>query len=205
MSGYPDHNNDGVPDYYQIPPQPYGQWQPPVKPQQPPTGGNNGAMAGVLGTIIIVLVAFLLWGKFTPPELAPDGPGPAPVQPIQPDGGGDVIVEPTPDKTPQGVEGTYLVVVSESKGRPQEQISALNQYAFWREYLPGQKMKWYLLDPNDNDATGYVEYGKTQNMDPPFILHVRGTEPLWLEKFPPDGYNPKKPDLSAYKNKIESQ
>lgn len=92
---------------------------------------------------------------------------------------------PDPDKaTPSQLAGTYLVVVSESQGRPVAEINVLNDDNFWREWLPENKMKFYLLDPQDADAESYLKAADRKGLQPPFICQVAGTQPLWFAGFP---------------------
>ena len=171
----------------------------PQKPKQP-------VAATLLGMLILGVLGYLLVDRF---GYQPVAPGPGPVidqsQPVEPDQKPDTT--PAPSFNP---DGTFVVVVSESKARPVDEVSALNQFDFWRRWLPDHGVKWYLLDPQDVDATTYLAYAKTQNQEPPFIIHVDKTRldgdkspVLWLEMFPPADYDPRKPSLSPYQTRIK--
>ena len=174
----------------------------PQKPKQP-------VAATLLGMMILGCLGYLLVDRFGGQPVTP-GPGPVIDQSQQAEVKPD---QQEPDTTPAPAfnpEGTFVVVVSESKARPVEEVSALNQFDFWRRWLPDHGMKWYLLDPQDADATTYLEYAKTQNQEPPFIIHVDKTRldgdkspVLWLEMFPPADYDPRKPSLSTYQSRIK--
>lgn len=166
-----------------------------TKATMPP--GNVGQWA-----VIIAILALVLWQGYQQRQVPGPTPGPDPVI-VEPDEDQQQDTQPDDKDQADGqTDGTYLVVVSESKGRSEVEVSALNQYAFWREYLPAKGMRWYLLDPDDKDATGYVNWAAKKNKKPPFIMHVNGSEPQWLGDFPPKGYDMAAPDLGAYKAQL---
>ena len=139
---------------------------------------NKNAYAFIFGCIVI---GALLYVWATADRGVHDAPGPNQI--VRPTDDNLGPVNPAPKAV--GVEGSFLVVVSESKNRPVADIKVLNDEAFWNGYLKEKKMSWYLLDPDDNDATTYKQFAARKNVEPPFIIHAKGSEVIWLDKFPP--------------------
>jgi hypothetical protein len=78
------------------------------------------------------------------------------------------------------LDGTRLIVVSESKNRPISEVNLLDDNEFWWEYLPNNGMDFLILDPDDpthrSDIVAFNDQAKKRNITGSYVAHVKSTK-----------------------------
>ena len=88
-------------------------------------------------------------------------------------------VVPTPVPTNNSLEGTRLIVISESKDRPTSEVILLDDATFWETYLQDMGMDFLIIDPDDPSHKEEVKVFNTRaserNIQGSYIAHVDRT------------------------------
>lgn len=154
-------------------------WSDYLKPTAQPEPPKRQYLTTVLSLIVCVVALGWLWDRGFFDRFGFDEQRRS--EPIEPPPGPD---DQRAEPDPVNLHGTFIVAITESKTRTPAQLEVLNDWSFWNEQLPQLGVKWYLRDPDSPDAKSFIDAAKDQGISPPFVMHCRGDQPLWMIPFP---------------------
>jgi len=93
-----------------------------------------------------------------------------------------------PEPSNVQLEGTRLIVISESKDRPTSEIILFDDAEFWETYLQDKGMDFLKIDPDDPSHKEEVKIfnmrASERNIQGSYIAHVRGTTLIKIMALP---------------------
>ncbi len=142
-----------------------------------PYESGNNRLKFTRGALMVLAIAALLaiqyhrghWpfqSKFETPAPVIDNNTEPPIE-------DDKQEQQLPDKS--DLEGSYLVVVEESKNRTVERIKVLNDYGFWFTLRDRGLKGFRVLDPDSAESSSFVAEARKRAIAQPFVMHVSAT------------------------------